>query len=115
MVDCSAVRTADFERDNLGDIVKHKHCELIKRWADGAIIQFKSYRTSEWIDCDSEPSWDMSVQYRVKPETVRYRVSLHKDYLGCFYTMVSDDSEEENGNRTNQFVRWLTDWQEVEV
>lgn len=43
----------------------HKHCELIKQWADGAIIEYK---------CDNGcwhyigiPKWKPEVEYRIKP------------------------------------------------
>lgn len=50
----------------------HKHAEVIKAWADGAIIQ---YRVDDelglslgWIDClENIPSWNIDYQYRVKP------------------------------------------------
>lgn len=48
--------------------MKHKHAELIKAWADGAIIQ---YRTTEynWEYCPcNAPFWDEDVEYRIKPE-----------------------------------------------
>lgn len=51
--------------------MKHKHCEVIKAWADGAEIQMYhptnmagEYR---WVD-DKTPSWRMSQEYRVKPD-----------------------------------------------
>ena len=68
-----------------------------------------------WSDCSNTPRWFDGSEYRVKPETVRYRVSLHQDFVGRFYTMVSDGDEEAEGNHGTQFIRWLTDWQEVEV
>jgi hypothetical protein len=47
--------------------MKHKHAELIKAWADGAVIQFKSEGT--WLDTqDNEPFWDMGNEYRIKPK-----------------------------------------------
>lgn len=46
----------------------HKHADLIKTWADGAVIQFKNDDGS-WIDCNcNAPTWDYRVEYRVKPE-----------------------------------------------
>jgi len=48
----------------------HKHANLIKQWADGAIMQFKdsSYK-DDWTDCiDNKPSWSDCYEYRVKPE-----------------------------------------------
>ena len=50
--------------------MKHKHCELIKAWADGAEIQYKDQR-GDWIDFPSwyEPVWNSdTLEYRIKPE-----------------------------------------------
>lgn len=45
----------------------HKHAELIKAWADGAVIQFKI--DSHWKDChNNKPDWDYRIEYRIKPE-----------------------------------------------
>lgn len=47
----------------------HKHKELIHAWADGAIIQYKSKVFGDWSDClHNEPSWETTVEYRIKPE-----------------------------------------------
>jgi hypothetical protein len=49
-------------------ITGHKHKELIKLWADGAIIQYKSV-FGDWSDClHNEPMWETTAEYRVKPE-----------------------------------------------
>ena len=45
----------------------HKHAELIKAWADGAEIQFKSQGSTDWRDA-STPQWNLDCQYRIKPE-----------------------------------------------
>lgn len=42
----------------------HKHAELIKAWADGAIIQSKAYHGSLWVD-NLTPSWLTTSEYRV--------------------------------------------------
>ena len=48
--------------------MKHKHAELIKQWADGAIIQWSFANSIEWSDVkNNTPSWDDYLQYRVKP------------------------------------------------
>ena len=59
--------------------MKHKHAELIKAWADGAIIQFYAKERDKWLDCLS-PSWVIEVNYRIKPEP---RPDIVK-YIGCF-------------------------------
>lgn len=53
----------------------HKHAELIKAWADGAVIQFLG--RNSWYDCKYNcPSWDVTTEYRIKPDpkpdVVRY-------------------------------------------
>lgn len=46
-----------------------KHAELIKAWADGAVIQYMNTIAGEWTDTmGNEPSWYDNVKYRVKPE-----------------------------------------------
>lgn len=49
----------------------HKHAELIKKWADGAIIQVKKL-SGTWVDaCDNNPFWEPNHEYRVKPTLVK--------------------------------------------
>lgn len=53
----------------------HKHAELIKAWADGAIIQEK-YSFNDWRVFDGYWQQDEAYDYRIKPEpkpdVVRY-------------------------------------------
>lgn len=56
-------------------MAKHKHCELIKAWADGAEIQFRWCETAKWEDADP-PTWVEFHEYRVKPKKIRYRLYL---------------------------------------
>ena len=64
--------------------MKHKHCELIKAWADGAQIQCKSYENDKWEDIRT-PTWGEHFFYRIKPEPkpdiVRY-YEVHKEFGG---------------------------------
>jgi hypothetical protein len=46
----------------------HKHAELIKAWADGAVIQQYKPHLDEWHDTSPYPVWDERVEYRIKPE-----------------------------------------------
>ena len=47
--------------------MKHKHAELIKAWADGAVIQHKCHLG--WIDvAQNNPHWLPNTEYRIKPE-----------------------------------------------
>lgn len=43
----------------------HKHAELIKAWADGAEIEFKSH--GGWRKCNPV-DWNEHMEFRIKPE-----------------------------------------------
>lgn len=51
--------------------MKHKHAELIKAWADGAIIEARYYKATGWTDWEEEMGgfiWYQSgAEYRIKP------------------------------------------------
>ena len=68
--------------------MKHKHSELIKKWADGAEIQWKD-KNGQWEDM-GEPLWYEKHEYRIKPEeksdfavsaNVIFKLGLNGDYL----------------------------------
>lgn len=44
----------------------HKHAELIKAWADGAVIEY--FYSGVWRE-NGRPSWCEDGMYRIKPET----------------------------------------------
>ncbi len=51
--------------------MKHKHCDVIKAWADGAQIQTRMSVDEKWISWprqDISPCFHSDVEYRVKPE-----------------------------------------------
>lgn len=88
----------------------HKHAELIKAWADGDEIQYLDIR-GNWVQAIT-PSWNPDLKYRIKPKTIRYRVAL----LKFDNNFVPNAIEDPNYNTCHQyFVRWLSDWIEVEV
>ena len=52
----------------MGDVMKHKHAELIHAWADGAQIQWRDPKDDErWSDIRI-PNWLEDCEYRIKPE-----------------------------------------------
>jgi hypothetical protein len=55
----------------------HKHAELIKQWADGAVIE-ACVGPDEW-EVEECPDWHPLVAYRIKPEPEPDLV-----YYGCF-------------------------------
>lgn len=64
----------------------HKHAELIKKWADGAEIQY-SEDGKYWSDCLRTPTWH-AVYYRVKPEVT---TSLSNDQIRQIYNDTAND------------------------
>lgn len=55
----------------------HKHAELIKAWADGAIIQYLD--GDFWEDVvHNTPYWDKNTQYRIKPAKTAKELGIEK-------------------------------------
>jgi len=52
--------------------MKHKHAELIKAWADGAIIEARYQKADGWTEWKKEEGgfiWYVGgAEYRIKPE-----------------------------------------------
>lgn len=106
---------------------KHPHDALIRDWLDGHVIQYRPTGSDDpWLEMASAASarkmphfyTDGTTEYRRKPVTVRYRVALMNPLkIGqrqhCFAV---ETVEAETLTATHKgFVRWLTDWTEVEV
>ena len=52
----------------MGVLMKHKHAEIIKAWADGAEIQYKN-SIGLWTEFSNKYSvWNENDEYRIKPE-----------------------------------------------
>ena len=62
--------------------MKHKHAEVIKAWADGASIEFKS--KNGWSLCN-DPGWDVNLEYRVAPTP---KPDVVKDLVAWFTTRI---------------------------
>lgn len=96
----------------------HVHAEVIKAWADGATIQILNYK-GLWLDLPSPSGrpchnfWPDS-KYRVKPETVKYRVALVRGIYSPFATCYRLE-ESLTAERSKNFIRWLGEEQEVEI
>lgn len=60
----------------------HKHAELIKAWADGAVIQIKNL-FGKWVDTD--PLWSEDHIYRIKPAEKVVR------WLWAYRSPITDD------------------------
>ena len=94
----------------------HKHAALIKAWADGAEIERKAFKSQcsypVWIPCP-KPMWEDVWDYRIKPKTIKYRLFLweHPVTKEISVESTSVDVMIPYGG----FIKWLVDWQEVEV
>jgi hypothetical protein len=103
---------------------KHKWYNEIVAWAEGKTIQYKSRDTSVWQDytCSNTPSFNGEIQFRVKPNTVKYRLYLCNytddivNYVRMVYCSNDENIELKNKIENNPtFDKWLTDWIEIEL
>jgi hypothetical protein len=100
--------------------MKHKHCELIKQWADGAVIQARSHDTMRWRDTeDNSPLWLNDTKYRVKPEkkVILYRVyrAMRSGVQLPDIVIGYSDTTRKLAEYCDDFGGWLTDELEMEV
>jgi hypothetical protein len=98
---------------------KHKHYDAIVAWAEGKPIQHRESGTYKWRDCEGmlAPIFTDSYEYRVKPETVKWRAYLYRAYSDqlIVYTATLGAHDVAAAEKMPGFVRWLGDWQETEV
>jgi len=65
----------------------HKHAELIKAWADGAEIEYKSKFFGGWFLFDGEKDgWVEDYEYRIKPEPKPDYYTKHIAYKARIYS-----------------------------
>jgi hypothetical protein len=94
----------------------HIHAEILRAIADGKEVEWRE--GCVWIESDREvnPLSFPLYTWRIKPEkkVLRYRVALMKDDV--YYTIACNNLEAEAvWEKEHTFVKWLHDWQEVEV
>ena len=105
----------------------HKHADIIKAWADGAEIQHRLDNRDEWYTIpvagktQCAPAFKPEWEYRIKPQTIRYRNFLWNPSCGWDKgrKVICVCSEQEQLDQPRDqwagFIKWLGDWQEVEV
>lgn len=100
----------------------HKYAKEIIHWANGGEIQYQntSHHTNLWYEYEDEggiPAFNAdNLKWRIKPETLRYRVALMKTSNGACYTRTANNDEEFNRYLDSlHYVDWISDWIEVEV
>lgn len=96
----------------------HKHCELIKAWADGATIEFFHPETRKWV-VDHMPTWSLIVIYRIKPEPKKMYVRLYANKstgaMFCCNPSPIKGKETDMPDYLSSQQRWVSDWIEVEL
>ena len=100
--------------------MKHKHCDLIKAWAEGAEIQYYDTYTygGIWRDvANRDLNWHPETEYRIKhkKEFLKYKVALFRYDSGEFLVDVYEPENYEEMEITNGFVMWLGEEQTVNV
>lgn len=60
----------------------HKHAALMLQYAQDALetdkpwLRWEHTFNARWYDCDQHPSWDRGIEYRRKPRTITYTVTI---------------------------------------
>lgn len=98
------------------------HAEIIKAWADGAIIQFKAH-DGRWVDVyENRPSFHPGEVYRAKPKlatTAKYRRYAYRATYGGVVVAVQHETHAKHIaalESTGYFIKWIdTEWQSHEI
>ena len=87
--------------------------------AEGKTIQYKD--NSKWVTKPTNEmkfNWEMN-EYRIKPNTIKYRLALCLQPESMKHIIVCFENEEHlrtyNNYYGDNFIRFLTDWIEVEI
>ena len=106
----------------------HKWANVIKAWADGKSVQWKHMVWNDFPDAkltmDSRPYTyangvflgQTNYEWRIKPETVRYRRCLWKPGFDVIVGVCNNEDVAQALQECSSFIRWIDlEWQEVEV
>lgn len=95
----------------------HKWKDVIVAWSDGEAIQYKAPCDTKWSPYSGSfavtPDFsNAKLEWRIKPVTVKYRLAMveHNNLV-----LVRTESSEKDVQNSWGFVKWITDWLEVEV
>ena len=93
--------------------VPRPHAEVRKKFADGYDVEYREPGSDRWIE-QPNPSFHEKFEWRVKPETVRYRLFLMRCKDGEAIVGACNECSIDPILMPG-FINWLGDWQEVEV
>jgi hypothetical protein len=98
---------------------QHPLADILIALAEGKPVQWRHKKGCKlWNDFSSTPRgiklWD-DCEYRIKPETKKYRVSLHTMSGRTFLFISEEDDIAAVREDADSFVRWISDWVEYEA
>ena len=88
----------------------HKHAEMIKAWADGHPVQYKSRSSGEWVDLGLHisPGWEAYREYRIKPKELFVNVFKTEENNTNYRTGFNVYSSKEEAMSGNSYrVDWV--------
>ncbi len=93
--------------------MKQKHEELIKAWAEGAIIQYYNESIDRWVVCS--PTWSDTEKYRIKGNIPIESWNKHKHTIICFWGGALIDFQAPNmeageWHDTNERPSWIENY-----
>ena len=97
----------------------HKWQKEIDAQKSGKAVQARGVSQlghNNWIDVSEWMFEAAYMEFRVKPITFRYRIGAMQQGDGQLYPSLVDCLDDESAlAKLTYFVKWITDWQEVEV
>lgn len=102
----------------------HKYAAVIKAWADGAAVQYRTNDRAVWQDWVSTsysaiPSFRADVEWRLMPAPVKlmYRIALMRKPSGGDFFLDFAHSIEDAAKvcADDNFVDWAGEWEMVEA
>lgn len=96
--------------------VPEEYLQLYIEWKNGAVIQYHNGR--RWVNSSFPPQWARDTHYRVKPKAERVRLFWWRPSTTNRPTvdMVTEqDQQREPRENWSGFIRWASEWIEVEA
>lgn len=104
--------------------MRHKHADLMIEFAEtGRPVQYRFASIGDWKGVTGwedieHPSWIPELEYRFKPEVVRYKRYLYHQGVPIVVVLQKplEIQYESDIEKSKGFIKWIDDeWQEVEI